>query len=157
MLLLLLLGRQHPEPEPDETEDEPMPNEAPTETPPRTEHFDVSEWRDKRADRDVPRAYWGNVQRLMHALEAVRAELGGVPIHIASGWRSPETNAAVGGARKSQHKVGNAADIFVPGRTVAEIFEVVDRLQRSGQIPRGGASAYKNFVHVDVRGKLARW
>lgn len=42
-------------------------------------------------------------------LEPVRAQFG--PIRVNSGYRSAELNAAIGGARTSQHMQGEAADI----------------------------------------------
>lgn len=47
-------------------------------------------------------------------LERVRAVLG-CPILISSGYRSPKLNAAIGGARNSQHCKGEAADFIAPG------------------------------------------
>lgn len=43
-------------------------------------------------------------------LDKVR-ELWGKPIGVNSGYRSPELNRAVGGAKNSQHLKGEAADI----------------------------------------------
>ena len=43
-------------------------------------------------------------------LDKVR-ELWGKPIGVNSGYRSPELNRAVGGAKNSQHMRGEAADI----------------------------------------------
>ena len=45
-----------------------------------------------------------------NVLEPARRMLG-LPIYVNSGYRSPELNAAVGGARNSQHLLGQAADI----------------------------------------------
>lgn len=44
-------------------------------------------------------------------LEAVREYLG--PMHVNSGYRSPEVNEAIGGSKTSQHMEGLACD-FVP-------------------------------------------
>lgn len=57
------------------------------------------------------------LERLKHLaaqLELVRAALG-VPLLISSGYRSPQLNAAVGGARKSDHVSGVAVDFTAPG------------------------------------------
>ena len=50
---------------------------------------------------------------LAEGLEKVRALLGG-PIRISSGYRSPELNAAIRGARNSAHMDGYAADFTCP-------------------------------------------
>ena len=47
-------------------------------------------------------------------LEEVRALLGR-PMMISSGYRSPEINAAVGGATNSAHMFGYAVDFLCPG------------------------------------------
>ena len=49
----------------------------------------------------------------LHVLEPVRAQFG--PVAITSGYRSPAVNKAIGGARGSQHMLGEAADFTVPG------------------------------------------
>lgn len=55
-----------------------------------------------------------NLKRLALLLETVRLRLGR-PIIVTSGYRSPEVNRAVGGARTSQHLTGCAADFICPG------------------------------------------
>ena len=57
-----------------------------------------------------------NLERLAQFLEEVRKVLG-KPVVISSGYRGPEVNAHVGGQKTSQHLVGCAADIKVPGMT----------------------------------------
>jgi len=57
-----------------------------------------------------------NLERLAAFLEEVRKVLG-KPVVISSGYRGPEVNAHVGGQKASQHLVGCAADIKVPGMT----------------------------------------
>lgn len=47
-------------------------------------------------------------------LEGVRKNFG-IPFSPTSGYRSPELNKAIGGSPKSQHCLGQAADIEVPG------------------------------------------
>lgn len=50
------------------------------------------------------------------------------PIIVYSGFRSPEVNRLVGGSYKSQHCKGEAADIVIPGMTVAEVVALIKEL-----------------------------
>jgi len=52
--------------------------------------------------------------RSAFGMEGVRTLLG-APIIISSGYRSPEVNKAVGGAKNSQHTKGEAVDFICPG------------------------------------------
>lgn len=54
------------------------------------------------------------LKRTAMGLEAVRMRLGGAPILVSSGYRSPAVNAAVGGSKSSQHMRGEAADFTAP-------------------------------------------
>jgi hypothetical protein len=62
-----------------------------------------------------------NLQRLATFLEQVKALLGGKPIMINSAYRGPAVNEKVGGSKSSQHMVGCAADIRVPGMNPREV------------------------------------
>ncbi|MGQ3041451.1 MAG: D-Ala-D-Ala carboxypeptidase family metallohydrolase [Brevundimonas sp.] len=48
-------------------------------------------------------------------MEHVRSLLGGHPIRILSGYRSPAVNKAVGGSTNSAHMTGQAVDFVCPG------------------------------------------
>lgn len=48
-------------------------------------------------------------------MEEVRELLGGRPIIVTSGYRSPLVNKAVGGAMMSAHMSGHAVDFICPG------------------------------------------
>lgn len=65
-------------------------------------------------DNAPPPDVMAALARTAQGLEAVRIRLGGAPIQVLSGYRSPEVNAAVGGQRNSQHMRGEAADIVAP-------------------------------------------
>lgn len=62
-------------------------------------------------------------------LELVRAALGGAPVLISSGYRSPALNAAVHGAVGSQHLLGEAVDFTAP--TVGTPAEVMSHIVNS--------------------------
>ncbi len=57
-----------------------------------------------------------NLEKLCETLEKIR-ELVGIPITISSGYRSPELNKAIGGAKDSAHTKGLAADITTKSLT----------------------------------------
>jgi len=70
-----------------------------------------------------PAAY-ENLIRLANLLEQVRKLLG-KPIMINSGYRSKAVNDAVGSKDSSQHRVGCAADIRVPGMSPKEVCDAI--------------------------------
>lgn len=66
-----------------------------------------------------------NLRRLADFLEQVKVVLGGKPIMVNSAFRSKAVNDAVGSKDTSQHRVGCAADIRVPGMTPDEVVKAV--------------------------------
>jgi hypothetical protein len=66
-----------------------------------------------------------NLKRLAAFLEQVKTVLGGKPIMVNSAFRSKEVNDAVGSKDTSQHRIGCAADIRVPGMTPDEVVKAV--------------------------------
>jgi hypothetical protein len=66
-----------------------------------------------------------NLQRLAELLEQVKSVLGGVPIMVNSAFRSKQVNDAVGSKDTSQHRVGCAADIRVPGMAPDAVVKAV--------------------------------
>jgi hypothetical protein len=58
-------------------------------------------------------------------LEDVKIILGGKPIMVNSAFRSEAVNNAVGSRNTSQHRIGCAADIRVPGVTPDEVVKAV--------------------------------
>ena len=62
---------------------------------------------------------------MVECLDKVRA-LWGKPIGVNSGYRSPELNRAVGGAKNSQHLRGEAADITTGSKeNNRELFDLI--------------------------------
>lgn len=104
----------------------------------------------------VPPAYYANVQLLADNLQVLRDALG-KPVHILSGYRTPAHNAAVGGAKASQHLVAKAGDLQVKGLSPANLHTTIERLIAEGKMKQGGLGLYPTFVHYDVRGYKARW
>ena len=66
-----------------------------------------------------------NLTRLADFLEQVREAVGGKPIMVNSAFRSKQVNDAVGSKDTSQHRVGCAADIRVPGMTPDQVVKAI--------------------------------
>ena len=66
-----------------------------------------------------------NLRRLADFLEQIKALLGGKPIMINSAYRSKRVNDAVGSRDTSQHRIGCAADIRVPGMTPDQVVKAI--------------------------------
>ena len=119
--------------------------------------------------RDVPAAAWrwpnfspaeiacrGTGKLLLNepaldALQALRNRLG-KPLIIRSGYRSPEHNRAVGGAKASKHMEGIAFDVAMANHD-PEVFEAAARaigFRGFGFYPRSG------FMHIDL-GPTREW
>ena len=64
-----------------------------------------------------------NLQRLAYLLEKVKEAVGGKPVMINSAFRSKQVNDAVGSKDSSQHRIGCAADIRVPGMTPRQVVD----------------------------------
>lgn len=88
---------------------------------------------------------------LVARLEEVREHFNS-PTSITSGCRCQEYNRRVGGASKSQHLHGKAADIQVNGVPPNLVAEYCDRTWDDG-----GLGRYNTFTHIDVRDGRARW
>lgn len=126
---------------------------------PKSPNFSFEEFftRDAQYNRfPPPKKYWGNIQKVMNTLEVIRAELGGEPLSISSGYRSEWHNKAVGGVPNSYHKKGMAADI-TSNVTPAKVQSVVEKLMKSGRITPGGLGRGATFTHVDIKGSYRTW
>jgi uncharacterized protein YcbK (DUF882 family) len=92
--------------------------------------------------------------RLLDGLEALRA-LAGVPVVVHAGYRCAQHNAEVGGVPHSEHTLGLAADIHLPGMSLQRMYELAASV---AEFAEGGIGVYDgNFLHVDVRAHRARW
>jgi hypothetical protein len=125
--------------------------------------------------------------RLVDKLELVLRELNATyapakTLHVMSGYRTPQYNGrgGKGRARLSRHMYGDAADVWIDGDgdgrmddlngdgkcdvSDAEVLvSAVSRLEQRYPELTGGAAAYEAnhahgpFIHIDARGRAARW
>ena len=66
-----------------------------------------------------------NLTRLANFLEQLKVVLGGKPVMVNSAFRSKAVNDAVGSKDSSQHRVGCAVDIRIPGMTPDEVVRAI--------------------------------
>lgn len=120
-----------------------------------TKNFSSEEFRCHDGN-EVPCELLPNVTKLAEQLQIIRDEIG-APIHINSGYRSPEYNKKIGGAPKSQHQLAKAADITTKSLTPRKLYDLIEKLITEGKVMQGGLGVYNSWVHYDVRGTKARW
>lgn len=126
-----------------------------------TPHFKPSEMaqatRHGFQAKAYPEVWYPRLRILFSELETIRA-VWGKPLVILSGYRSREYNTAIGGAPKSQHVLGKAADIVVKGVPAKVVRDTIRQMMRDGKLPRvRGLGEYPTFTHVDIRRNLATW
>ena len=92
----------------------------------------------------------------VEVLQPIR-DAWGKPIKVTSGYRCPRLNTMVGGARNSQHVLGQAADIQATAfADNVKLFRCIERLVKSGKIKTGqviweyGTRANPKWVHVSL-------
>lgn len=111
-------------------------------------HFKIKEFaqKDGRCDKILIDT------ELVKVLEDVREHFD-APVIITSGYRTPEYNAKIGGAKNSQHTKGTAADIKVKGIPA----DKVQQYLKHKYPDKYGIGSYWTFTHIDTRKERARW
>jgi uncharacterized protein YcbK (DUF882 family) len=84
----------------------------------RSEAADRNGWDNTPNEQET-----ANLKRLAGLLQQVKTVVGGKPVMINSGFRSKQVNDSVGSKDTSQHRLGCAADIRVPGMKPREVVE----------------------------------
>lgn len=117
------------------------------------EHFQAAEVAPRE---QPPETLWPKIIPTLLVLEWLRHRLG-CPLYVTSGYRSPEHNAAVGGAKRSEHMDFAAVDFHAGGKHTP--IELANALEQHPMHDALGLGAYihDGHCHVDVRGYRARW
>jgi len=84
----------------------------------RSEAADRNGWDNTPNEQET-----ANLKRLAALLQQVKTAVGGKPVMVNSGFRSKKVNDSVGSKDTSQHRLGCAADIRVPGMKPREVVE----------------------------------
>lgn len=121
-----------------------------------TEHFTLEELThtDHRELENIPNeTEQANIQRLAEFLEELKTLLGGKPVMVNSAFRSKAVNDAVGSKDTSQHRVGCAADIRVPGMTPDDVVRAVIASDLGyDQVIR----EFDRWTHISIPNEAAR-
>jgi uncharacterized protein YcbK (DUF882 family) len=92
-----------------------------------TEHFSLKELTATSTGYNnmPPNHVVDNLHKLAVVLEKVRSVCGDLPMSVSSGYRSPDVNNAVGGAKTSAHVLGLAADFTVATLGLRQVFDMI--------------------------------
>lgn len=110
-------------------------------------NFTVSEFASKDGSRVVIINH-----KLPEYLQKARDHFG-KPMIITSGYRTTAHNIKVGGVSNSQHVFGNAADVYIPGVSVLDLYNYFCEIAGNSC----GIGIYNTFVHFDVRPTKSRF
>lgn len=102
-------------------------------------------------DNNAPAYVMPALQRTAEGLERVRDLLGGKPIIVSSGYRSPSLNKAIGSKPTSQHTTGQAVDFTCPAYGTPR--EIVAALVGSGIQYDQLICEFSAWVHISFTDK----
>lgn len=129
----------------------------------KLEEFIESRFYDKESQEDVWADYeinhddiHPNLIKLANNLQILRDEIQ-KPITINIAYRPIWWEHKQGRSGKSQHCLGNAADIVVKGMSPSKVADIIQKLIDLDRMEDGGLGRYNTFTHFDVRGYKARW
>lgn len=103
-----------------------------------------------------PKSYWMKLGPTLKLVDNIVSRLGSPLKEIASAYRSPSYNRAVGGRTKSYHMQNMACDIKIHGVSSYHVAAAARDLRGRG-VFRGGIGRYPAFVHLDTRGLNVDW
>jgi uncharacterized protein YcbK (DUF882 family) len=108
----------------------------------RSESAARNGWDNTPNDQEV-----ANLRRLAELLQLVKDAVDGKPVMINSGFRSKKVNDAVGSSDRSQHRLGCAADLRVPGMTPRQVVQAcIDAAVPFDQI----ILEFDSWTHISV-------
>jgi len=121
-------------------------------------YFNISEFKCKCGKCEIPNGMPPDA--LIDLLIEIREHFN-KPLIINSGYRCESHNKKIGGATHSRHVVGDAVDFTIKDFKTKDVFEYI--IKKYNNEPLGLAisinpnNEYSGFIHLDTRGKKARW
>ena len=82
----------------------------------------------------------------------------GAPVHVTSGYRCPDRNKKKGGASRSFHLSGQAADFYVERLDIEKVYDEILEMSLFKDAKRFGLICYpdRGIIHLDPRAKPLR-
>jgi hypothetical protein len=152
---------------------------------PLSPHFQLNDFKCKQSG-GYPK-YIALRERLLLKLEMVIEQVNDqgytcTGLAVMSGYRTPFYNKAIGNVANSRHVFGDASDVYIDENNDGQmddlnkdgvsdkkdarvLYNIIDKLRNNawyepyigGLGLYGRTSSHPAFVHVDVRGFVARW
>jgi uncharacterized protein YcbK (DUF882 family) len=88
-----------------------------------------------------------NLATLWNTLNFIRKELG-KPIFVNSAYRTPSVNKQVGGAKRSLHMQGRAADIRCTPEHMERLWQIIE--QYNAEYGLSEKIKYSTFYHIAI-------
>ena len=98
-----------------------------------------------------------NLKKQAVVMNKFRAYLGNLPLIVTSWYRDPVTNRRVGGASRSSHLWGYAADVLCPSMSIWALQEKAAAYWRRHAFGGFGEGADRGFIHISTDGRLRFW
>lgn len=127
------------------------------------DEFIESRFYDEESQEKVWESYNENLGELLPYISKLASNLQTLrdsidrPIYINISYRPVWWEHKQGRSGNSQHCLGKAADIVVPGMTPDEVADKIEELISDGDMLQGGLGRYESFTHYDIRKTKGRW
>jgi hypothetical protein len=103
-----------------------------------------------------PKAMWRNIRTTLKAADVLADQLKRPLVEVVSAYRSPLYNALCPGAKSNSFHLRNMALDLRYDCSARDVARKARDLRKAGVFV-GGVGSYRNFTHIDTRGRNADW